>query len=505
MREAAIGHEDLGQVKAYRDENDVLVAAEKECEVLQSYAAELFRGEPYEPPPLQRLPEEWLDSWRWKAALDELRAGKAVPHGEPKIAARKDYGSLFSERLSEISKLALCTSEPYVPVGWCSVQLAWLPKPPKPPTKPQNLRSVGLTPGDSKAFLLLLKEQLSSAVFDALGDTPQFAYRKGMDTGNAILRAARHCSGVRTILQRHRQDHTSRVVGSHKCRLAGGLVVSLDLAKGFDSVPHIEIQRSLEELQIDDRLIAVVMRVHTQTQCRIRQAGREAATEMTRGLRQGCPLAPILYAAWTSRLCRVMDAKLGEGWCGSHSSIFADDTLVYWDVGDMRDLRRAIRELGCLFSVVRQLGLKINLEKSGAMLALTGTDKAAAMRAIACQWRGLHQLRVPGEGGNLYVPIVSELTYLGVVLSYSGYEHSTVQRRLGKAQQRFCQLSKVLRTRSTFGSSGRLRVYCSCVWSSMRYVLAAVGLTQAAYNEVVSAHCAHLRKVLRIYTRGVSN
>ena len=200
-----------------------------------------------------------------------------------------------------------------------------------------------------------------------------------------------------------------------------------------------------------------------------------------------------------------MDANLGEGWCNSHSSIFADDTLVYWDIGTTGDMRRAVRELGCLFSVVRQLGLTINLEKSGAMLALTGTDKAAIMRASACQWRGLHQLRVPNEGGSSYVPIVYELNYLGVVLGYSGYEHSTVQRRLGKAQQRFGQLSKVLRTRSVFGSSERLRVYCSRVWSSMRYGLAAVGLTQASYNEVVSALCVHLRKVLRIYTRGVSN
>ena len=39
----------------------------------------------------------------------------------------------------------------------------------------------------------------------------------------------------------------------------------------------------------------------------------------------------------------------------------------------------------------------------------------------------------------------------------------------------------------------------------MRYGLIAVGLTQAAFNEVVSMLCIHLRKVLRVHVRGVSN
>ena len=143
-----------------RDENEALISADRESEVLARYASKLFGGEPYEPPPLQALPSDWLEEWRWRRALKELKAGKAVPHGQPPIAAWKDPSTFFSERLSEISKKALCGVDPHVWVGWCLVQLAWLPKPPKPPTLPQHLQSVGLTPGDSKAFLLVLKEQL---------------------------------------------------------------------------------------------------------------------------------------------------------------------------------------------------------------------------------------------------------------------------------------------------------------------------------------------------------
>ena len=472
---------------------------------MTEYAAGLFKGSKLTPPPLQALPVEWLSEEQWRRALSQLRPGKAVPHGQPSIASWREDGNTFSVQLADISQKALCGPEPFVPAGWCTVQLPWLPKPPKPPTKPQHLRSVGLTPADSKAFLLLLKERLSEQVFLTLGDTPQFAYRKGVDTSNAILRATSHCREVRALLQRSRQDHTARIAGTPCCRLAGGMMASVDLAKAFDTVPHGEIQCALEELGVDSRLIAVVVRVHTQTQCLIRQAGREAMAEMTRGLRQGCPLAPVLYAAWTARLCRLLDAKLGAGWCVEHASIFADDTLGFWEISSVGDFRKALQEFSCLLGILRDLGLDVNLEKSGALVSLTGADKRSVLSAHSCMWRDKYQLRIPCVGGSLYIPIVEEISYLGVILNYAGYEQATLKHRLGKANQRFGQLSKVLRTNSSFGSSGRRRVYVACVWSSMRYGLVAVGLTQSTYNELVSALSLHLRKVLRVHEKGVTN
>ena len=185
-----------------RDDQEGLLPAEDECKVLTRYAIDLFTGPAFSPPELQPF-----DADKWMRALHQLKKGKSVPNGQPPIASWIQDSSVFANRLSVISQRALCGPCPFVPTGWCSVQLAWLPKPPKPPTKPQILRSVGLTPGDSKAFLLLLKERLSEHVYTALGDTPQFAYRKGVDTSNAILRAAQHYRWVRSLLQDNRLDH----------------------------------------------------------------------------------------------------------------------------------------------------------------------------------------------------------------------------------------------------------------------------------------------------------
>ena len=267
----------------------------------------------------------------------------------------------------------------------------------------------------------------------------------------------------------------------------------------------VNLRSSLEEIGLDPRLIAVLIRVHTQTTCIVRQAGNEAATAMSRGLRQGCPLAPALYAAWTARLCRLLDDQLGASWCSEHASIFAADTLGFWEIRSVGDMRRSVKELSCLIRTLKGLGLEVNLDKSSILLSLSGVDKQKMLRAFSCVWRDTLQQRVPRGDGHVYIPIEDSIVYLGIVLNYASFEFATLKHRLKKAHQRFGQLSKVLRTNSSFGPVGRRRVYVACVWSSMRYGLSAMGITQSMYNALVSALAGHLRKVLRVCERGVTN
>ncbi|OLQ10220.1 hypothetical protein AK812_SmicGene6118 [Symbiodinium microadriaticum] len=64
-------------------------------------------------------------------------------------------------KLSQVAIDALCCSDPKVPIEWSTVQLAWLAKAGKTPSRPQNLRSIGLMSVDSKAFLIVLRSALA--------------------------------------------------------------------------------------------------------------------------------------------------------------------------------------------------------------------------------------------------------------------------------------------------------------------------------------------------------
>ena len=63
-------------------------------------------------------------------------------------------------------------------------------------------------------------------------------------------------------------------------------MLSLDLAKAFDSLTFSEMYVSLRECNVPDSVAWLVVEVHKQTICEIRHRGIAGSTRMLRGLRQ---------------------------------------------------------------------------------------------------------------------------------------------------------------------------------------------------------------------------
>ena len=116
----------------------------------------------------------------------------------------------------------------------------------------QHLDFIGLyqhvLPFDSKELeKALVKRRQLWGKLDTMRQHPQYAYRKGASTSDALMRAAGHCSSVRKLLQRHRSDHTAKILGEATVPLVGGLMCGIDLQKAFDAVR--ELRSLIEELR----------------------------------------------------------------------------------------------------------------------------------------------------------------------------------------------------------------------------------------------------------------
>ena len=237
----------------------------------------------------------------------------------------------------------------------------------------------------------------------------------------------------------------------------------------------------------------------------IEHKGYSHQVRMGRGLRQGCSVAPMIYAAWTCRLCKLLERNLGAGWPQRHISIYADDKHGFWTIRDAASLAKARQQLGKLIGLITDLGMKVNGAKSRVVLILRGRLQRQLLKACTKTWNGQQCLIVPCNGASMYIPVHEYVEYLGVKLSYGNFQVQAAQHRVQQANGVFTQLQAPLRTNGPPSQARRLRFYKACVLPSMLYGLVSVGCTLETVKLLYSIMARHLRKVCRIHEKGISN
>ena len=123
-------------------------------------------------------------------------------------------------------------------------------------------------------------------------------------------------------------------------------IVFLDLAKAFDTVPHDSIRRALSRHGVHSRITSMVSEMYVGATTTV-ASGREctAAISINSGVKQGCPLSPVLFNLIMDELVTEVDGlptgvSIGE----SRVSImaFADDLVLLSNSrSDMESLLKA--------------------------------------------------------------------------------------------------------------------------------------------------------------------
>ena len=266
----------------------------------------------------------------------------------------------------------------------------------------------------------------------ALQGTPQYAYRKHTSTLGALRRASGHCRMVRHVLAR--QVDTAKQFNQPMRELVGGLMVSLDLSKAFDCLSYSEMYSSLLEVNVPESLAVAIMHLHHNTVLTIQHKGHGEQIGVQRGLRQGCGIAPIVYAAWTVKLRRQLDTALGRHWTAAHLSLFADDKHGFWAIEALRI------SIGHFISI-QSTKMRINFTKSCALLGLKGRAQQKIMHTKVRQWNGVSCLMVPIFSGTISIPLSESMLYLGTKLSYGKFEVQTGPASSPTSTSQLCSAS----------------------------------------------------------------
>lgn len=154
----------------------------------------------------------------------------------------------------------------------------------------------------------------------------------------------------------------------------------LDVAKAYDSVPHDELFRRQQQ-QLPRVWAAFLHQMYTDSS--VVACFRDSKTQpvrVTRGLRQGCPLSPLLYMLYVAGLKQA----LLESGVGFAFHLMYDDATCTWTlpglvfVDDIVLLAEHSSDLQNLVAEeadhLRRLGLHFNAQKS-AIWQFSGTGE----------------------------------------------------------------------------------------------------------------------------------
>lgn len=111
----------------------------------------------------------------------------------------------------------------------------------------------------------------------------------------------------------------------------------LDIRNAFGSVPHNTIRSTLRHIGVPTDLVTLIMNVYSGATSIINTPnGNTAPIPLRAGVKQGCPLSPILFNLCIELILRMVKAKakkLKLGACVYHDSIisclaYADDLVL---------------------------------------------------------------------------------------------------------------------------------------------------------------------------------
>ena len=95
------------------------------------------------------------------------------------------------------------------------------------------------------------------------------------------------------------------------------------------------------------------------------------------------------------------------------------------------------------------------------------------------------------------LPKSEKFTYLGSIIKPEGGTKEDIHSRLGKARNVFRSMSNIWRS-ALYGTNTKLKLYQSCVVSTLLYGSESWRMTEADLTKLCSFHTTCLRRILRI-------
>jgi Reverse transcriptase (RNA-dependent DNA polymerase) len=311
----------------------------------------------------------------------------------PNKDAAHTQNNIFLPLFAELFHTAILTGS--IPQAWKAARLSPIYKK-GPSLQPKSYRMLAINSIVYRLFANVVKDFTTTwcQTNHKIPDT-QFGFYPGRNTLQPMF-ILHHC--IADAKSRHTQKYGSRVY-----------VAFMDFTQAYDSVDRNKLWSHLQKLQVPPYLLNIIKAMYTDDSYVLVDGGkRTSAIHPTKGVKQGCPLSPLLFALYINDFIQTLPPDFHS--CGfplrelgqfiSHL-FYADDLMLM--SRNPYNLQRMLTALG-MYSQLK--GLTINISKSKVVVFNSRLPTADVFTF----------------DGNP-IEIVDEFTYLGMLFHKSGNLH----------------------------------------------------------------------------------
>lgn len=226
------------------------------------------------------------------------------------------------------------------------------------------------------------------------------------------------------------------------------LLAFIDFKKAYDVVPHSMLWYKLEQRGVPSKIMQFIKNMYkvSKSQVKLPDGSRSSTWSYGRGLRQGCPLSPLLFSVYIddilddgAREFGVEVPMKGTTTTGAKrlaGLLFADDlVLTAGTCSNLSELLAKVTKWSNLWA------MKVGISKCGIMAISDETDLGNLKAQLAAQNLTLQDQPVP---------IVAEYEYLGFTITEGNCSvNKAVARRKEKIRQTWRHIRHVLQSKDT--------------------------------------------------------
>ena len=418
-----------------------------------------------------------------EAAIAGLKNCKAAgPDGIPPEVYKYGGGSLAE---SMLKYCVACWEIGDIPTQWKRAKMISIYKRKGEKSDCTNYRGLSLLDVASKIFAKILLARFNRHIANKILPESQCGFRADRSTADMIF-------VCRQLLEKSREQ---RVPIS---------IAFIDLQKAFDTVNREALLKVVERFGCPPVFVSMLRALHAGTVATV-AAGSDCSEPfaVTVGVKQGCVLAPVLFNVY---LLAVSMLALGgerrseaggvdlryrfEGGAFnlqrlkartrvSHSTVrdlqYADDAAIVCSNAD--ELQR---ELDVQNIAYTRMGLRMNARKTEVMHGAVESDPT------------------PITLGQSTLPVTTNFTYLGSIISNDCSLDKEIVNRIGKASAAFGQLRDKVYLNHDLSIQTKMSVYSAIVVAILLYGCETWTVYSRQLKQLEKFHMSCLRQMLRI-------